>query len=278
MAKEEKKQDKDKKPTKTPEQIEAEKAAKVAKKAEMAAKAKEALAPSEGKAEGAPAEGAKEEKKSGRGKGGGGAGRRKDEGGEAIAFPQGYVPRLKKRFETEIAPALMTELKLSSKLAIPRVEKIVVSMGLGKAIAEKPRLEAAVKELTQIAGQKAVICKAKKSVSNFKLREGMEIGAKVTLRGNRMWEFLDRLIILAIPRVKDFRGLNPKGFDGRGNYNMGLAEQTVFPEVDSAAVTFHQGMNVTIVTTAGDNVRGYALMKHLGMPFRQDEAAAKKAG
>jgi len=276
MAKEEKKQDKDKKPTKTPEQIEAEKAAKVAKKAEMAAKAKEAVAPSEGKAEGAPAEGAKEEKK-GKSKGGG-AGRRRDEGGEAIPFPQGYVPRLKKRFESEIAPALQAELNLKSKLAIPRIEKIVVSMGLGKAIAEKPRLEAAVKELTQIAGQKAVVCKAKKSVSNFKLREGMEIGAKVTLRGNRMWEFLDRLIILAIPRVKDFRGLNPKGFDGRGNYNMGIAEQTVFPEVDSAAVTFHQGMNITIVTTAGENAHGHALLKHLGMPFRVDEAQAKKAG
>jgi large subunit ribosomal protein L5 len=163
-------------------------------------------------------------------------------------------------------------------MALPRIEKVVISMGLGKAIAERPRLEAAVKELTAIAGQKAVICKAKKSVSNFKLREGMEIGAKVTLRGNRMWEFLDRLIILAIPRVKDFRGLNPKGFDGRGNYNMGLAEQTVFPEVDSANMTFQQGMNITIVTNSGDNKAGFALLKHLGMPFRQDEANAKKAG
>jgi large subunit ribosomal protein L5 len=274
MAKEEKKQDK--KPTKTPEQIEAEKAAKAAKKAEMAAKAKEAgTAAADAKAE----EGGKEEK-AGKGRGGakgGGGSRKRDEGGEAIVFPQGYVPRLKKRYETEIAQALMTDLKIGNKLAVPRVEKVVISMGLGKAIAERPRLEAAVKELTQIAGQKAVICKAKKSVSNFKLREGMEIGAKVTLRGNRMWEFLDRLIILAIPRVKDFRGLNPKGFDGRGNYNMGIAEQTVFPEVDSAAVTFHQGMNITIVTTARDNASGFALMKHLGMPFRQEETA-KKAG
>ncbi|HVT80797.1 MAG TPA: 50S ribosomal protein L5 [Phycisphaerae bacterium] len=193
-----------------------------------------------------------------------------------MPFPQGYVPRLKQRYEKEIAAALQAELKAKNKFAVPRVEKIIISMGLGKAIAEKPRLEAAVKELTQIAGQKAVICKAKKSVSNFKLREGMEIGAKVTLRGNRMWEFLDRLIILAIPRVKDFRGLNPKGFDGRGNYNMGIAEQTVFPEVDSAAVTFHQGMNITIVTSAADNAAGHALLKHLGMPFRVDEV--KKAG
>jgi large subunit ribosomal protein L5 len=151
-------------------------------------------------------------------------------------------------------------------------------MGLGKAIAEKPRLEAAVKELTQIAGQKAVVCKAKKSVSNFKLREGMEIGAKVTLRGNRMWEFLDRLITLAIPRVKDFRGLNPKGFDRRGNYNMGLSEQSVFPEVDTAALTFHQGMNVTIVTSAGNDKAAHALLRQLGMPFRTEEEKAKKAG
>jgi large subunit ribosomal protein L5 len=279
MAKEEKKQDK--KPTKTPEQIEAEKAAKVAKKAEMAAKAKEAAGAAPAEAAKGEGEATKSDEKPAKGRGGagkGGSGKKRDEGGEAIAFPQGYVPRLKKRFDEQIAPALMTELNLKNKLSLPRIEKVVVSMGLGKAIAEKPRLEAAVKELTQIAGQKAVICKAKKSVSNFKLREGMEIGAKVTLRGNRMWEFLDRLIILAIPRVKDFRGLNPKGFDGRGNYNMGIAEQTVFPEVDSAAVTFHQGMNITIVTTALDNTQGHALLKHLGMPFRTEEVQAKKAG
>jgi large subunit ribosomal protein L5 len=272
MAKDEKKQEKK---TRTPEEIEAEKAAKVAKKAEMAAKAKEAVSGSASSGE--KAEGGKEEK-GGKGKGGkGGPAKRRDEGGEANPFPQGYVPRLKKKYETDIAPALMNELKLKNKLALPRVEKVVVSMGLGKAIAEKPRLEVAVKELTQIAGQKAVICKAKKSVSNFKLREGMEIGAKVTLRGNRMWEFLDRLIILALPRVKDFRGLNPKGFDGRGNYNMGITEQTVFPEIDSAAVTFHQGMNITIVTTGGDNEKGFALLKNLGMPFRQEEVKLKKA-
>lgn len=274
MAKEEKKQDK--KATKTPEQIEAEKAAKVAKKAEMAAKAKEAAASGEtGKAE---AEAPKAEKAGKGGKAAGGAGRKKDEGGEGAAFPENYVPRLKQRYQSEIAGAISKELNIKNKMAIPRIEKVVISMGLGKAIAEKPRLEAAVKELTQIAGQKAVVCKAKKSVSNFKLREGMEIGAKVTLRGHRMWEFLDRLITLAIPRVKDFRGLNPKGFDGRGNYNMGITEQTVFPEVDSAAVTFHQGMNITIVTTAESNAQGFALLKHLGMPFRQDESQQKKAG
>jgi large subunit ribosomal protein L5 len=282
MAKEEKeKKPQDKKPVKTPEQIEAEKAAKAAKKAEMAAKAKEAgaaEAKAADKAEGgeaAPKAEGKDKGKKGEGKKGGG-GKKKDEGGESIPFPQGYVPRLKKRYQAEIAPALMEEFKEKNKMAVPKVEKIVISMGLGKAIAEKPRLEVAIKELTQIAGQKAVICKAKKSVSNFKLREGMEIGAKVTLRGNRMWEFLDRLITLAIPRVKDFRGLNPKGFDGRGNYNLGVGEQTVFSEVDAAAVTFHQGMNITIVTTAGNNARGHALMKRLGMPFRVEEAPVKK--
>ncbi len=274
MAKEEKKAEK--KSTKSPEAIEAEKAAKIAKKAEMAAKAKEAVAssvPAAAEGEAAPAEGKS------KGKSKGGSGRKRDEGGEAIPFPQGYMPRLKQRYEKEIAAALQADLKVKNKFAVPRVEKIIISMGLGKAIAEKPRLEAAIKELTQIAGQKAVICKAKKSVSNFKLREGMEIGAKVTLRGNRMWEFLDRLIVLAIPRVKDFRGLNPKGFDGRGNYNMGIAEQTVFPEVDSANITFHQGMNITIVTSAENNTEGHALLKHLGMPFRVEEIpAAKKVG
>jgi len=274
MAKDKDEKKSEKKPSKTPEQIEAEKAAKVAKKAEMAAKAKEG-----GEAKAAEAAAPAEEGKPTRGKGTkpAGSGRRRDEGGEQIPFPKDYVPRMKKRYESEIAPRLATELGIKNKFAVPRFEKIVVSMGLGKAISEKPRLEAAVKELTQIAGQKAVVCKAKKSVSNFKLREGMEIGAKVTLRGNRMWEFLDRLITLAIPRVKDFRGLNPKGFDGRGNYNMGITEQTVFSEVDAAAVTFHQGMNVTIVTTADDNTQGYALLKSMGMPFRVEEAA-KKAG
>lgn len=260
MAKEEK--EKKEKPTKSPEQIEAEKAAKAAKKAEMAAKAK-------GKGDAAPAE---ESAPKGGKKGKKGA----DE--ELRPFPEGYVPRLRKAYDEKIAPALMSELGIKNKMACPKVEKVVISMGLGKAIAEKPRLEAAVKELTAIAGQKAVICKAKKSVSNFKLREGMEIGTKVTLRGYRMWEFLDRLISLAIPRVKDFRGLNPKGFDGRGNYSMGLTEQTVFPEVNADTVTFHQGMNITIVTSAPTNEQAFALLKHLGMPFSTETAGVRKAG
>lgn len=245
----------------TPEQIEAEKAAKAAKKAEHAAAARA------------------ERNKSGDG----GRSRAKDAApAEAIKFPDGYVPRLYKRYQDEIAPQLATELKLRNRLEIPRVTKVVINMGLGKAIAEKPRLEAAVKELTAIAGQKAVICQARKSVSNFKLRQGMEIGVKVTLRGQRMWEFLDRLIYLAIPRVKDFRGLNPKAFDGRGNYNLGLTEQSVFPEVHGDQVTFHQGLNITIVTTSEDNAGAFALLQHLGMPFAREQAAekdgARKAG
>ena len=271
MAKE-KEDKKEKKATRTPEQIEAEKAAKVAKKAEMAAKAKAEVAGGGG----APAEG-EGEKAAPKSKGKGGGGRKRDEDdGVAIPFPKDYVPRLRKRYNEQIVGQLNTDLKINNAMAVPRVAKIVISMGLGKAIAEKPRLEAAVKELTQIAGQKVVICKSKKSVSNFKLREGMEIGAKVTLRGNRMWDFLDRLITLAIPRVKDFRGLNPKGFDGRGNYNMGLTEQTVFSEVAADQVTFHQGMNITIVTTAGEDAAGRALLKTLGMPFKTDEQAKQK--
>ena len=274
MAKE--KDEKQTKPAKTPEQIEAEKAAKAAKKAEMAAKAKADAASGAAPAAEAPAAAPKGGKGGGKGKGG----KKAAEDEATLPFPQGYIPRLRQRYVEQIAPGLQKDLSISNKMAIPRLEKVVISMGLGKAIAEKPRLEAAVKELSAIAGQKAVITKAKKSVSNFKLREGMEIGAKVTLRGNRMWEFVDRLVNLAIPRVKDFRGLNPKGFDGRGNYNMGLTEQTVFPEINADSVTFHQGMNITFVTSAGRDDNARALLKALGMPFRTEEAAgqARKAG
>jgi large subunit ribosomal protein L5 len=260
MAKE-KEDKKEKKPTKSAEQIDAEKAAKAAKKAEHAAAAKAAVQGSSGSSSSDSDGGSK----------------KKDEPVNT-KFPEGYVARLAQKYKTDIAPAIAKELEISNPLAIPRVTKVVISMGLGKAITEKPRLEIAVKELTAIAGQKAVICKAKKSVSNFKLREGMEIGAKVTLRGQRMWEFLDRLINLALPRVKDFRGLRPKGFDHAGNYNFGLTEQTVFPEVNADTMTFQQGMNITIVTTAGNSKNGFALLKHLGMPFQVEEANAKKAG
>ena len=259
MAKEEK--DKKAKAPRTPEQIEAEKAAKAAKQAEHAAAAAAAR-----KAEsGAPkASKAKE----------------KEEEQAAQPFPPGYVPRLYKRYLEEIVPALQEKLKIKNRMAVPRITKVVVSMGLGKAIAEKTRLETGVKELTAITGQKALICQARKSVSNFKLRQGMEIGVKVTLRGQKMWEFLDRLIILAIPRVKDFRGLSPKAFDGRGNYNLGLTEQTVFPEIRGDQVTFHQGLAITIVTTAENDTAGFELLSLLGMPFRSDaqQSTVRKAG
>lgn len=154
-------------------------------------------------------------------------------------------------------------------MALPKIEKIVISMGLGKAISERPRMEAARKELAAIAGQLPLVCKAKKSVSNFKVRQGQDTGLKVTLRGKRMYEFLDRLISVAIPRVRDFRGLDPRGFDGRGNYNFGLTEQTVFPEVDADKVQFQQGMNITFVTSAKSDKESFSLLKHMGMPFRQ---------
>jgi large subunit ribosomal protein L5 len=188
--------------------------------------------------------------------------------------PQQPAPpaRLQVKYRDEIAPALQKQLGIKNLLAVPRFEKIVISMGLGKAVTsgEKGKLEQAEKELGIIAGQRAVRCKAKKSVANFKVREGQETGLKVTLRGVRMYEFLDRMISLAFPRVKDFRGVDPKGFDKNGNYNFGFAEQTVFPEIDGATVTFQQGMNVTMVTSAKSPDHGRELLKQFGWPFRDD--------
>jgi len=158
----------------------------------------------------------------------------------------------------------------ANPMAIPKLQKVVISMGIGDAQQNTARLEAAQKELARIAGQKPLITKAKKSVSNFKLREGSVVGLKVTLRGQRMYEFLDRLISLAIPRVKDFRGLPPSSFDGRGNYNMGLVEQTVFPEIDTSAVQFTQGMNIAVHTTARTDEEARELLTRLGMPFREN--------
>ena len=177
----------------------------------------------------------------------------------------------------EIRPRLAAELEQKNPMAIPRLSKVVLSMGIGKAIGEKPRMEAAIKELTAIAGQLPVRCKARKSVSNFKLRQGMDIGLKVTLRGARMYEFMDRLISVAIPRIRDFRGLNPKSFDGRGNYQFGVTEQTVFPEVNADQVQFQQGMNITICTNAGNDAAAFKLLQMIGMPFRT-EGGVKKAG
>jgi len=195
-----------------------------------------------------------------------------DTGGDEQSQQPAPPARLAIAYREQISPALMQRFGYTNRLEVPRLEKIVISMGLGKAVTagEKGKMEQAEKELSVIAGQKPVRCKAKKSVANFKVREGQETGLKVTLRGSRMYEFLDRLIALAIPRVKDFRGLNPDGFDNKGNYNFGFTEQTVFPEVDAAAVTFQQGMNITMVTTAGSPDESRELLKAFGFPFRSE--------
>jgi large subunit ribosomal protein L5 len=198
-----------------------------------------------------------------------------DVGAEQVGDPQQPAPppRLIAEYRQRVVPALKQQFGYTNLLAVPRLEKIVISMGLGKAVTagEKGKLEQAEKELAIIAGQRPVRCKAKKSVANFKVREGQETGLKVTLRGNRMWEFFDRLVTLAFARVKDFRGLSPNGFDKDGNYNFGFTEQTVFPEVDGAAVTFQQGMNITLVTTAKTPSEGRELLRQFGWPFRTDE-------
>lgn len=178
------------------------------------------------------------------------------------------MARLKDLYKSKVVDGLKEKFNYSNPMSVPKVEKVVISMGLGRAIADKKYLETAVKDLTLISGQKPMVCKAKKSVSNFKLREGMDIGAKVTLRNDRMYEFMDRLINLAIPRVKDFRGLNPKSFDGSGNYSIGVTEQSVFPEIDPANVQTNLGMNITFVTTASTNEESFEMLKLFGMPFR----------
>jgi large subunit ribosomal protein L5 len=180
------------------------------------------------------------------------------------------MARLKEIYKTKVVPELTKEFGYKSNMAVPRLEKIIISAGIGKAIQDKKYLESAKKDFASITGQIPAVCKAKKSVSNFKLREGMEIGLKVTLRGIRMFEFMDRLISLAIPRVRDFRGLNPDSFDGKGNYSMGLAEQSVFPEIDSAKMENQQGLNITFVTTAKTDQEARQMLGLLGMPFRKD--------
>jgi large subunit ribosomal protein L5 len=179
------------------------------------------------------------------------------------------MARLSDLYKSKVVPALKEKYNYKSPMAVPRMEKVVISMGVGKATQDKKFLESALADLTMIAGQKPLVCKAKKSVSNFKVREGENTGLKVTLRGGRMYEFMDRLINLAIPRVKDFRGLNPKSFDGMGNYSIGMSEQTVFPEIDPVKVETTQGMNITFVTTAQTDDQARELLKLFGMPFRE---------
>lgn len=178
------------------------------------------------------------------------------------------MARLRDVYKSSIVPELIKEFGYRNIMAVPRMDKVVISMGIGRATQDKKYLELAKKDLTVISGQLPAVCKAKKSVSNFKVRQGQETGLKVTLRGVRMFEFMDRLINLAIPRVRDFRGLDPNSFDGRGNYSMGLAEQSVFPEINPAKIEFQQGMNITFATTAATDEEARRLLALFGMPFR----------
>jgi len=190
-------------------------------------------------------------------------------GGGKNRLPEGYVPRLKKIYKEKIAPELKAELNYSSAMQIPKLEKIVVSMGVGKATENKKLLDAAVGDLTLITGQKAVKTKAKKSIANFKVRAGQEIGARVTLRGAMMYEFLDRLVNVALPRVKDFRGINAGAFDGHGNYALGINEQIIFPEIDFDKIERIAGLNVVIVTTAKTDREALAFLSKFGLPFKK---------
>jgi large subunit ribosomal protein L5 len=181
---------------------------------------------------------------------------------------ENYQPRLRQKYQAELVPALMKRFGYTNPMQVPRLQKIVVNMGLGEAVANPKLVDAAVGELTALTGQKPVVTRAKKAIATFKLREGMPIGAMVTLRRERMWEFLDRLVSLALPRVRDFRGTSPKAFDGAGNYTLGLREQIVFPEIDFDKVEKIKGMNITFVTTAETDGEAKELLATLGMPFR----------
>lgn len=180
-----------------------------------------------------------------------------------------YVPEMKKTYHEKVKPALMEEFGYKSVMEVPSLEKVVLSMGVGDAIDNKKAIESAQNELSLIAGQHAIRTRARKSISNFKLREGMEIGAKVTLRQNRMWEFLERLVDIALPRVKDFRGVNPNGFDGHGNYSLGITEHIIFPEIDYDKIDRITGLNIVFVTTARTDQEARALLTGLRMPFRK---------
>src|SRR5208337_2305923 len=190
------------------------------------------------------------------------------------------APRIKERYQKEVVPALVKEFSYANANAVPRLRKIVVNMGLGEAIQNAKLLDSATAELAQVTGQKPVVTRARKSIANFKLRKNMPIGAMVTLRGDRMYEFMDRLTSVALPRVRDFRGLSTRAFDGRGNYTLGLRDQLVFPEIDYAKVEKVKGLNISIVTDARSDAEALALLRHLGMPFRSEaqrrQTAAQK--
>lgn len=179
-----------------------------------------------------------------------------------------YTPRIKEKYMTEVVPALMEEFRYKNRMQVPRILKISLNQGLGIAITDRKHIDTGINEMTMIAGQKAVATKSRKDISNFKLRRGNPIGVRVTLRGDRMYEFLDRLISVALPRVRDFRGISDKGFDGRGNYTMGISEQIIFPEIDIDKVTKINGMDVTFVTSAKNDREAHALLKAFGLPFK----------
>jgi large subunit ribosomal protein L5 len=187
------------------------------------------------------------------------------------------APRIKERYQKEVVPALRKEFNYSTPMAVPRLRKIVLNMGLGESIQNAKLLDAAARDLGEIAGQKPVITKAKKSIANFKLRKNMPIGAMVTLRGDRMYEFFDRLANIALPRVRDFRGLSTRAFDGRGNYTLGLRDQLVFPEIDYSKVDKVKGMNISIITDARSDAEALALLRHLGLPFRTEAPPQRPA-
>jgi large subunit ribosomal protein L5 len=191
--------------------------------------------------------------------------------------PKGYKPRLKDDYESRIVPAMIEKFGYKNRLEVPKLEKIVINMGVGEATQDKKKVEAAAAEMQAIAGQKPVITKAKKSIAQFKLREGMPIGAKVTLRRDRMFEFLDRLVTIALPRVRDFRGLNPKSFDGRGNYAMGLKEQIIFPEINYDQIDKVRGMDIIVTTTAKTDDEARELLRLFNFPFPRDEEQKQAA-
>jgi large subunit ribosomal protein L5 len=188
---------------------------------------------------------------------------------ESTETPARQVPRFKTRYREEILPALRDEFGYANVMQVPGLTKIVVNMGVGDAARDSKLIEGAVRDLTTITGQKPSVTRARKSIAQFKLREGMPIGAHVTLRGNRMWEFLDRLLTLALPRIRDFRGLSPKQFDGKGNYTFGLTEQVMFHEINPDRIDRQRGMDITVVTTATNDEEGRSLLKHLGFPFKE---------
>jgi large subunit ribosomal protein L5 len=192
------------------------------------------------------------------------------------AQKDGYVPRLKQRYEDELRAQLKDELELSSIMQVPRVTKITLNMGVGEGKTDAKALDSAIEELTTIAGQRAQLRRARTSIAGFKIRTGMPIGARVTLRGARMWEFLDRLVSIALPRIRDFRGLNPRSFDGRGNYSLGIREQIIFPEIDYDSIPAVRGLDVAITTTAENDEQGLALLRSLGLPFAGEQRSEEQ--